>query len=102
MAWTKGALELLRDSGLLQDSVRSVPGEDFVIYGKAAASDRAVPDFVISASGPFVMASVGAENLFHLRRVAGHLGRQDRNARFFVLVTYDEFNRPGPAFNDAV
>lgn len=44
VAWTKGALELLRDSGLLQDSVRSVPGEDFVIYGKAAASDRAVPD----------------------------------------------------------
>jgi len=55
--------ELLWDASLLQYGIGRVAGQNFVVDGKAALRDGAVPDFVIPATGAFKSAPLGTKNL---------------------------------------
>jgi hypothetical protein len=54
--------ELLWDASLLQYRIGCVAGQNFVVDGKAALRDWAVPDFVIPATGAFKSAPVSTKN----------------------------------------
>lgn len=53
-----GELKLFRQAGLFENAIGGVTRSDFPIYGKADLREGAVPDFVISFTLPFKMATI--------------------------------------------
>jgi hypothetical protein len=59
-------------SGLLQNSIGSVPGFDMIVDNKADVGDRTVLDLVIAFSLPFELASGFSKMLLQSSGVIGH------------------------------
>ena len=71
-------LELLRESGLLQNAFGTMPGLDLAISREIAAVVRAVPDVVIAASMAHEIAAVVVKGALQLGREVRHVTRAVR------------------------